>query len=94
MLLRNPQSPLVTTGDSPMLGANPRRVALIVSAPVAGTLYLSLWGPAVVGQGIAIPAGTPALKLDADLYGEVFREEVRGIMSGAAQTIGIIEIFH
>jgi hypothetical protein len=85
----------VTAGatDTLLIGSNPSRKSLIVSAPPTNRITLSFGsGPAVLDSGINLNPGSQSLKLGYEDIGDAIIEEVHVISAVAAQTIGAVEI--
>jgi len=81
-----------TTGIQ-LLGPNPRRTYLVISAPPANRITLGFAGPVVLDQGINLYAADPPFVLLYDHIGQAIREEIWAIASTASQSIGYLDIF-
>ena len=76
-----------------LVGANTRRYALVISSDSAAAFTLSFKGPAVLGQGIQVAAGSPPLQLSYDSYGDALREPIYAIAATGTPTIGVLDFF-
>jgi hypothetical protein len=90
---RDQRTVSVGTTDSPLLGPNPQRKAIIFVAPATNRYTVSFTGAAVLDQGLTIYPGQPPMNLDRDVYGDAFIEEVRAISAGVAQIVSVIDVF-
>jgi len=91
---RNQVNVLVQATDTPILGPEPRRIAVVISgAPSAGpTIWLSLIGPAAVNVGLPLYPGNPPLVLYDEWLTDWITEGIRGVTSAGTVTIGIWDI--
>lgn len=86
----NPKGIGATGGFDKVFGRNPRRVGLILSAPLAGTNVWSIGSDQ--NQGIALPLGAGPLVLTKEFYGERICEEVYALNPSAGQSMCATEI--
>lgn len=82
----------IATTSSLLIAANPRRWAVLISAPTANALTVSLGPTAVAAEGIRLAAGQSPLYLTHDDYGCAIHEQLTAIMETAGTTIGVWEI--
>jgi hypothetical protein len=79
--------------DSPLLGANPYRVGLIISAPLTNRFTISFSeGVAVLDGGITLYPGATPLFLPPDPRQCWLTEPIRAISAVAPQVVNIVEI--
>lgn len=92
-LLRDQRNANVTGASTPIAPENPSRRGVIISAPKVADVWVSFVGPAAVGKGIRLPVNTAPLVLVTEWMAQVFTEEISAISTGAAENIGVIELF-
>lgn len=85
----------VTVGltDTPLLGPNPQRKALILVAPSTNRYTVSFNGTAVLDAGLTIYPGQAPVVIDRDTYGDWTFGEVRAISAVAPQPVTVIDVF-
>lgn len=91
-LYRNQGSVTLTGADQELVGANDKRKAIFISAPVANRTTISFGANAVLDVGLNMYAAGPVLKLDEDSIGQAIREDIRCISSAAGGVQGFVEI--
>lgn len=92
-LYRQEVHALVGITDSPLLGPNPYRVGLIISAPLTNRFTISFDGvAAVLDQGITIYPGSNPFFLPPDPRQCWLTESIRAISAVAGQVVNIVEI--
>lgn len=91
-LVCNPIAPIVQLTDTELIGPNQLRYALVIGAPAANRVTLSLRSVAVLDAGINLYPGGPPLVLAFERFGGAVREDLRGITTVAIQQIGIWDI--
>jgi hypothetical protein len=69
------------------------REVLLISAPSTAAIWVSIGRPAKVGQGIRLPPNGDPLQLLVGYYGSALHSEVTAISEGAAQQIGVLDVF-
>jgi len=80
--------------DAILLPFNPRRRAVLISSPPAGTLFVSVVGPGAATVGFPVNPTTAALYLTRENVGDAITNEITVAMSVAGPTtIGAIETF-
>jgi hypothetical protein len=92
-MLRGSES-TVTIGNASavLLPANARRVAIFISAPITGTLWITNLATAAAGVGISIAKLQPPTLLSTDDVGDWFQRQLNAIAPAGNETIGIIEV--
>lgn len=83
----------VTTTSTQLVGYSTDRISLIISAPSAGTLWITTDTEAVVGAGFPLVAGDPPFRLNLLYDGESVTKTWLAIMSAGTISIGVIESF-
>jgi hypothetical protein len=91
-MLRNRGFATVTTSSGLLVSVNPRRWALVISAPLTSRITLDFGGPAVLDQGIVLYPATLPLLLSSEHIGEGLKEDIFAIGAVGSQTIGWMEI--
>jgi len=71
--------------------ADDGRKALVIGSGPTNFILLSLGKPAAAGEGIRIPAASPALVLSLALHGGIVRGPIYALSDTAAQVVTIWE---
>lgn len=79
-------------GVTPLLPPDPRRIAVVISAPVTNNLFVHFGDGAVNGQGIRISTSQTSQTFDMENHGEMPRRQVSASISVAAENIEFYEI--
>jgi len=83
----------VTTSSGTFLLAAPRRVALIVSAPLTNRFTLSLKSTAVIDEGLTLHPTQDPLLLTVEKHGDLVTRGWTAISSSGTQGVAVIEVF-
>lgn len=82
----------VATSSTGFLGANPRRVGLIISSPRTNRVTISVKNPAVLDNGLTLqPAVNPVILRPGDA-GNWLQSNLFAIANSASETITVIEV--
>lgn len=81
-----------SAGSTLLLDQNAKRREIIFSPPAANAYEISLTGPAVLGGGIRIPAGSQVIRFTEHDIGESIHGAVFAIAESANVTVGVTEI--
>jgi hypothetical protein len=81
----------VQTASTLLLAANPNRLGVIISAPDATRVTLSLNNPAVLGFGIDLYEDDPPFQLRARDYGNAVMGPIYAIADTAARRVTVWE---
>lgn len=92
-LLRDQSNATVTGASTKILPENPRRKGVIISCPAVASVWVSFVGDAAVGRGIRLPPGGAPLVLVAEWAASVLTEQISAISTGAAENVGVVDIF-
>lgn len=81
-----------TTATSKIaLGANPRRVSLLIVAPLSNNFTLSCTNPATYKHGVQVKNTDPCLLLRVQDVGDWIQRELYGFCQDGPETITFIE---
>lgn len=81
----------VGTTSGQFIGPNPRRKALIISAPQSNHVTITTQNPAVAHMGLVIYAADPPVHLCACHVGDWIKQPLFAIADTAQQIVGVIE---
>lgn len=83
----------VVTSPGTLLPAAPRRVAIIVNAPLTNRFTLSLSTTAALDQGITLYPTNDPLVLTIEKHGDMVTRAWTAISATASQNVTIVEVF-
>lgn len=87
----NPPVSLAIT-DTPLLGSDPNRVAIILSGPPTNRYSINFGQPATLDQGLTMfPLSQPFLLTREDI-GDLITLDIRGISAVAPQTVTVLVV--
>lgn len=92
-LKRNQRNTSVTGASTPICPGQMGRIAIIIGCPKVARVWISFTGPAAVGTGLCLHPGQLPLVLAEQWMAEAFVEEITAVSEGAAEIIGVVEIF-
>lgn len=81
----------IQTTSTLLIGANPRRKALVISSPVTNRVTISSDNPAVDRVGITLYAGGPPAVLCSCHVGDWIKGTLFAVADTAAQLVGGVE---
>lgn len=84
---------VAAAGNTPIIGANPRRTGIVISPPAANTVWLCTHLDGGVGHGLHIGANDPTLLLNLPDYGQLVRKGWYGISSSGNNDLTVWELF-
>ncbi len=82
----------VGTSSGSFLGANERRLALIISSPAANPVTITTLATAVATLGLTLQKGTNPTVLHRHDVGDWITRQLNAIASGGTETLGVIEV--
>jgi hypothetical protein len=84
----------VTIGNASavLLPANARRIAVLISSPISGTLWITNNTTAASGTGVSIAKLQPPTLLTIHDVGDWIQRQLNAIAPAGNETIGIIEV--
>lgn len=80
----------VTAGR--VVGPAPNRVALILGAPLAGTITYLTSSPSGIGSGFNVNSGAPPLIVAGEAWGDLPQQEWFAIADGAGRNAAVAEV--
>lgn len=75
-----------------LLPRNPKRYALVISAPPGDVIWITFGKAAVVGQGLGLRVGAQPFTLTLPVHGSVIQGEINAISANGTQSLSGLEI--
>lgn len=82
----------IATTSGAFLGANARRVGLVISSPRTNRITISALSPAVLDNGLTMQPATNPLILHLSNAGTWIQGNLFAIANSASETITVIEV--